>query len=45
MAGFIAFVFIYKTIIRIENTNASVEFFITLKRFKFRIFVEQFTKT
>lgn len=46
MAGFITFVFIYKmkTIIGIENMNACVEFSISLQRFKFRIFAEQFVK-
>lgn len=45
MAGFIAFVFIYKTVIGIENINAGVEFSISLQRFKFGIFAEQFIKT
>lgn len=45
MAGFIAFVFIYKTVLGIENINAGVEFSISLQRFKFGIFAEQFIKT
>lgn len=45
MAGFIAFVFIYRTIIGIENINACVEFSISLQRFKFRIFSGQSVKT
>ena len=44
MAGFIAFVFIYRTIIGIENMNACVEFSISLQRFKFRIFAGQSAK-
>ena len=45
MADFIAFVFIYRTIIGIENINACVEFSISLQRFKFRIFSGQSVKT
>lgn len=47
MDGFIAFVFIYKikTIIGTKNKNACVEFSISLKKCKFRVFTEQFVKT